>query len=162
MQSAAGRRGIVWALDCVAKRTGHAARAARILMTLAEAENEPDISNNATGVLHDIFVPDSTSLPPADQLKLLESINGSPDAGHQRLAIGGCKRALDPGATAPYFDTDGQPQPSQPPPRQHGPSRAGVPAARAEVVRHRRGALDILGAHSRGGPAGRRGDRHGA
>ena len=151
VQSASGRRGIVWALDYVAKRTGHAARAARILMTLAEAENEPGLSNNATGVLYDIFVPDSTSLPPADQLELLESINRSPDAGRQRLAIGGCKRALDPGSTAPYFDTDGLPPPQ--PQQSHGPPRAEVPAARAEVVRYRKGALDILGAHiAEGGP----------
>ena len=145
-QSGDGRRGIVWALDYIAKRTGHAARAARILVPLAEAENEPGISNNATGVLHDIFVPDSTSLSPADQLELLESINASPDAGRKRLAIGGCKRALDPGATAPYFDTDGQP----PQPRAEVPAAS---AARAEVVRYRRGALDILGAHiAEGGP----------
>ena len=106
-RSEARRRGVVWALDYIAKRTGHAARAARILVPLAEAENEPGMSNNATGVLHDVFVPCSASLPPADQLGLLEWINESPDAGRRRLAIGGCRRALDLGAIAAYFDTDG-------------------------------------------------------
>ena len=140
-----GRRAVVWALDYIAKRTEHAARAARILVPLAEAENESGITNNATGVLHDVFVPGSTSMPPADQLALLAEINGSHAEGRRRLAVGGCKKALDPHATVMYFDTDGQA------PEEH-PGRRAAPA-RAEVVGYRAAALDMLGSHIEdGGP----------
>ena len=66
------------------------------------------------------------------------------------------KGSFDPGATAPYFDADGPPPPK--PPQPHGPPRAEVPAARAKVVRYRRGRddrdaklRDLAGAALRGG-----------
>lgn len=71
----AGRRHMVRALECVAVWRENFTRAARLLLTLAEAENE-DWANNATGVFVGLFSPGPgrtapTEAPPLERLPLL-------------------------------------------------------------------------------------------
>lgn len=50
-----GRRYLIWALEKICFNPSTFERGAKMMMRLAVAENEPNIGNNATGVLKDLF-----------------------------------------------------------------------------------------------------------
>jgi hypothetical protein len=70
-----GRRAVVWSLEKLVWLPETFERAARLLLALAEAENER-YSNNATGIWHQLFRPllSGTAVPGLERLALLEEI----------------------------------------------------------------------------------------
>lgn len=93
------RRHLVWSLQRIAVWRALFGRAALLLERLALAENEPRISNNATGVFLDLFslgpgevAP--TEAPPAERFPILEAMIKDSDAGVRALGIQACHTAL--------------------------------------------------------------------
>lgn len=137
-----GRQSIVWSLEHIAKHTGYGARAAGILLALAEAENEEFVVNNATGVLCGMFAPHAPKMSLGAKSELLRSISTSQSMGRKKVGVRACKMAVGPSAAAGHADV---PDGAEPPP---GPATT---AERAEIDRYRLEALDILGMHIEGG-----------
>jgi hypothetical protein len=97
-----GRRHVVWALERMAMWRPLFVRAARLLARLAVAENEPDISNNATGVFCDLFslgpgdvAP--TEAPPEERLPILTSMLTDENPLVRKLAVKACGNSLSHG-----------------------------------------------------------------
>ena len=125
-----GRRGVVDALDYMARQTGHAERAAGVLLALAEAENEEFVVNNATGTLCGMFAPHASRMSLAGRLEMLKSIGESASEDRKRLAVRACRKAIEPRAAGEGADFGAGQYP---------------PPGAAEDDRYRLGALDILG-----------------
>lgn len=137
-----GRSHVVWSLEHIALHTDHAARAAAVLLALAEAENEEFAANNATGVLCGMFAPRSSKMDLGDKLDLLRSINASGSEGRKIVAVRACKRAIDLRNAAAYVGGGG--------PGALRPATAAA-AGGPEIDQYRAGVLDILGSHIEGG-----------
>jgi hypothetical protein len=93
-----GRREVVWALERIAVWRSLFTGAARMLLRLAEAENE-SISNNATGVFADLFshaygklAP--TEASPAERFPVLKEALESRSKKQRQVAIRACGDAL--------------------------------------------------------------------
>ena len=94
-----GRREVVLALQKIAVWRDLFADAARLLLTLAEAENE-GFSNNASGVFAELFSPGSgrvapTEAPPSERLSILEEAFASGSEERRALALKACNFALE-------------------------------------------------------------------
>ena len=94
-----GRRQVVWALERIAVWRDLLPEAARLLLPLAEAENE-DFSNNATGVFVSLFslgyggvAP--TEAAPEKRLPILREALGAASARRREVAILACEKALE-------------------------------------------------------------------
>jgi hypothetical protein len=95
---AAGRHEAVHALRIIARDARLFDRAAKLLLRLAEAENQ-SYSNNATGLFKDLFRlgygdAASSQLEPTARLPVLLEIAHSPDPVHRGLALGAFDAAL--------------------------------------------------------------------
>ena len=93
-----GRREIVWALEKIVFKKEFFIDAARVLLALAEGENE-NISNNATGVFVSLFLPapgkvSHTQLPPKDRIPILHEAFNSNSHEKILIAIKACDAAL--------------------------------------------------------------------
>jgi hypothetical protein len=99
MQFTDGRREIVWALERIAMWRHLFADAARILLSLGEAENET-FSNNASGVFVQLFSPAPASVAPTEASPeerfsvLLEAIE-SPSKVKRAIALRAYDQALE-------------------------------------------------------------------
>lgn len=95
-----GRRSVVESLRVIAFERGLFGDAARLLLDLAEAENE-SWSNNASGVFASLFslAPDPrvspTAAPPEDRIQVLREAFSSDSPRRRRLAIDACDTALE-------------------------------------------------------------------
>ena len=99
-----GRRDMVNALAYIAVWKELFQPAARLLLALAEAENE-SWANNASGVFADLFSlgygeAASTEAPPEDRFPILREALMSNSRERRKLALQACKTALSDG---PYF-----------------------------------------------------------
>jgi hypothetical protein len=95
----AGRQRIVWALEKIAVERPLFQRAARVLLRLAEAENEPKISNNATGTFASLFSlgPGGTApsqAPPAERFPVLSEALTAESSETRAVALRACDQAL--------------------------------------------------------------------
>jgi hypothetical protein len=96
------RRQVVWALEAIAVWRDLFVDAARLLLRLAEAENEA-IRNNATGVFKDLFSPGygsvaPTEAPPQERLPVLVEALASASKQQHEIALGACEQALRTGS----------------------------------------------------------------
>ena len=94
-----GRRNVVWALQKIAVWRDLFADAARLLLALAEAENE-GFSNNASGVFAELFSPGPgrvapTEAPPSIRLPILDEAFASASKERRALALKACNVALE-------------------------------------------------------------------
>ncbi len=94
-----GRQRIVWALEKIAVERALFPRAARMLLRLAETENEPSIGNNATGTFAALFSlgPGKTAptqAPPAERITVLVEAITSTDRETRAVALRACDAAL--------------------------------------------------------------------
>ena len=94
-----GRREIVWALEKIAIWRQLFPEAARLLLRLAEAENEEHIGNNATGVFADLFTPGygaiaPTEASPEERFPVLREALEHSSKECRRIALLACGRAL--------------------------------------------------------------------
>ena len=99
MEFREGRRNVVWALQKIAVWRDLFADAARLLLALAEAENE-GFSNNASGVFAELFSPGPgrvapTEAPPSIRLPILEEAFASASKERRALALKACNVALE-------------------------------------------------------------------
>lgn len=95
------RRQAVWALEAIAVWRELFPDAARLLLKLAEAENE-NIGNNATGVFADLFSPGHgavapTEAPPDERFPVLKEALESPSKKQREIALVACEHALKTG-----------------------------------------------------------------
>lgn len=95
------RREAVWALEAIAVWRELFPDAARLLLRLAEAENE-NIGNNATGVFADLFSPGygavaPTEAPPDERFPVLKEALESPSKKQREIALVACEHALKTG-----------------------------------------------------------------
>lgn len=92
------RRDWVWTLEHVAYAPELFARAARLLLALAEAESEP-YGNNATGVWADLFGLGlaGTQADNDARLSLLSDVSASPSAARRRMAVLAARTMLSEG-----------------------------------------------------------------
>ena len=95
------RRQAVWALEAIAVWRDLFPDAARLLLRLAEAENE-NIGNNATGVFADLFSPGyggvaPTEAPPYERFPVLKEALESPSKKQREIALVACEHALKTG-----------------------------------------------------------------
>jgi len=90
-----GRRHTVWTLERLAWHPASFDRAARVLLRLAEAENEP-YSNNATGVWADLFQTrlGGTAVPALERHQLLRETLKSDSQAVRQLSLLGIRSAL--------------------------------------------------------------------
>ncbi len=90
------RRDIVWALERIIVWRDLFADAARLLLTLGEAENET-YANNASGIFADLFSVglSSTESPPEERLPILQEALSSDSRERRKLAIRACDKALE-------------------------------------------------------------------
>ena len=98
-QFTTGRRNIVWALGKIAMKRDLFADAARLLLALAEAENE-GWSNNASGVFAGLFSPGRgrvapTEASPAKRLPVLKEAFESGSKERRLLAVKACNEGLE-------------------------------------------------------------------
>lgn len=103
-----GRREVVWALERVAVWRPLFAGAAKLLLALADAENET-YANNASGVFVNLFslgpgVVAPTEAPPEERFPILIEALDSPLDNIRNLAIRAVDRALD---TGPFHRDNG-------------------------------------------------------
>ena len=96
-----GRRAMVDALAYIAVWKELFQPAARLLLALAEAENE-SWANNASGMFADLFSlgygeAASTEAPPADRFLILREALSSDSRERRKLALQACKTALSTG-----------------------------------------------------------------
>ncbi len=95
------RRYIVWSLEAIAVWRELFADAARLLLALADAENE-GISNNASGVFAELFSAGHGAVAPTEasmeeRLPILREALESGSAARRRLALNAAKEALKTG-----------------------------------------------------------------
>ena len=95
-----GRQRIVRALEKIAVERSLFARAATLLLRLAETENNPRIANNATGTFAGLFslgcnrlAP--TQAPPNERFPILRSALYSDSLDQRAVALKACDRALN-------------------------------------------------------------------
>ncbi|GIV04297.1 MAG: hypothetical protein KatS3mg015_3127 [Fimbriimonadales bacterium] len=83
-----GRRPVIEALQYAKWFKACFKRAAKLLLSLAEAENE-DLTNNATGVWTEIFHPwvGGTEVPALERLELIDEILADPSPARRRLGV---------------------------------------------------------------------------
>lgn len=96
-----GRRNIIWALERIAVWKDLFSGAARLLLSLAEAENET-FANNASGVFADLFSPAfgrvaPTEASPEERFPVLKEALDSTSQERQLLGLRGCDTALETG-----------------------------------------------------------------
>ncbi len=108
LEFAEGRRAMVDALAYMAVWKELFRPAARLLLALAEAENE-SWANNASGVFTDLFSlgygeAAPTEAPPADRFPILREALVSDSQKRRTLGLQACKKAL---STGPYFKVGG-------------------------------------------------------
>ena len=116
LEFGAGRRSVMFALERIASRGEHLDGAARVLLKLAEAENEA-CANNATGVFQGMFNLGRLATKPDYLIRLLEDAMGSDSAAARKVAVGACNGALGGAVYFAYEDPDGvepAPQPYEP------------------------------------------------
>ena len=94
-----GRQEVVWALERIAVWRELFADAARILLKLAETENEKHIDNNATGVFADLFSPGQgplapTETPPDERFPVLKEALDHESKECRMVALLACEHAL--------------------------------------------------------------------
>jgi len=94
-----GRREVIWALERIAVWRPLFPDAARILLSLAEAENET-WSNNATGIFQGLFSlgPDRvapTEAPPEERFPVLKEAVESPSKERRLIGLKACDEALE-------------------------------------------------------------------
>lgn len=94
-----GRREVVWSLERIAVWRELFSGAARLLLRLAEAENE-NIGNNATGVFADLFSPGHgpvapTEASPEERFPVLRQALESPSIRNREIALLACEHALE-------------------------------------------------------------------
>ncbi len=94
-----GRRDVIWALEKIAMRRNLFVDAARLLLALGEAENEP-YSNNASSVFVGLFSPGPgrvapTEAPPAERFPILKETFESESKERRALALKACNAALE-------------------------------------------------------------------
>ena len=95
----AGRQELVWALERMAVWRELFNDAARVLLKLAEAENEHSFDNNATGVFVDLFSPGQgavapTEAPPDQRFPILREALEHPSKDCRLVALRACDVAL--------------------------------------------------------------------
>ena len=100
LQFGAGRQRVVWSLEKIAVERDLFQRAARLLLRLAEAENNPAISNNATGTFAALFSlgpgrTAPTQAPPAERLPVLRAALYSESKEARIVALRACDQALN-------------------------------------------------------------------
>ena len=98
-QFTTGRREVVWALEKMAIWRELFSDAARLLLALAEAENET-WSNNASGVFEALFSPGygrvaQTEASPQERFLILKEAIESSSKERQILALRACDHALE-------------------------------------------------------------------
>lgn len=93
-----GRRHLVWLCERLAAFSEYFDDAEAILLSLALAESEPHISNNATGVWKHLFqiALSGTSVPFLTRLTRLKSLIYSSDEATSNLAMDAFKAVFDP------------------------------------------------------------------
>ncbi len=99
LQFKGGRRDVIWALEKIAMHRDLFVDAARLLLALGEAENEP-YSNNASGVFAGLFSPGygkvaPTEASPAERLPVLKEAFESGSSERQILALKACNEGLE-------------------------------------------------------------------
>lgn len=97
-----GRREVVWALERIVVWRELFQDAARLLLKLAEAENEQHISNNATGVFTGLFSPGygpvaPTEASPEERFPILKGALLSNSKKCREIALLACHKALKTG-----------------------------------------------------------------
>lgn len=107
LQFTEGRRYVIWALEKIAIWRELFTDAARLLLSLGEAENE-GYSNNASGVFTELFSPGPgrvapTEASPAERLPILKEAFESNSKERRLLALKACNAALKSG----YFSRGG-------------------------------------------------------
>lgn len=129
------RRSVVTALEDLALRPETFAGAARLLASLAEAENET-WANNATGVFISLFHWQNPEVPAPVRQRLgaLIAEAGSSSPTRRRIMAGACARAFDEHAVVCLHEAKGSTVPSV-------PSR---PGTWEEVREYGQGVLDVL------------------
>lgn len=95
------RRYVVWSLEAIAVWDESFQEAARLLLRLAEAENE-NISNNATGVFAELFSPAHgsvapTEAPPEKRFPVLQEALESTSAAQRRVGLRAAAEGLKTG-----------------------------------------------------------------
>ena len=98
----AGRRDIVWALERLAIWRELFPGAARLLLRLADAENEEHIGNNATGVFVELFSPAygglaPTEASPEERFPVLKEAIEHESKECRRISLVACEHALRTG-----------------------------------------------------------------
>lgn len=96
----------MFALGRIASSGEHLDEAARVLLKLAEAENEA-CANSATGVFQGMFDPGRPAAKPDYLIQLLKDAMGSDSAAARKVAVGACNGALGGSAHFSYEDPDG-------------------------------------------------------
>ena len=87
---------VIWALERIAVWGGLFDRAIRLLLKLAETENDYVYSNNATGTFKDFFsVVSVTEEPPLKRLPIIEGLLKSGNEVKERLALKAISVALE-------------------------------------------------------------------
>ena len=94
-----GRRDVIWALEKIAMKRDLFVDAARLLLTLGEAENE-GWSNNASGVFAGLFSPGRrrvapTEASPVERLPVLKEAFESGSKEQRLLALKACNEGLE-------------------------------------------------------------------
>jgi hypothetical protein len=94
-----GRRNVIWALEKIAWWPDTFYRVARLLLKLADAENET-WSNNATGVFAGLFqtLLGGTAVPAIQRHIILKEALESSNVKHQKLALQGLRCAVELGS----------------------------------------------------------------
>jgi hypothetical protein len=112
LQFATGRREAVWALERIAVWRDLFPDAARLLLKLAEAENET-WSNNATGVFADLFSPGRgqvapTEAAPEERFPVLKEALEHESKECRKVALLACSHALETGHFSRIAGTEHQ------------------------------------------------------
>ena len=116
LEFGAGRRAAVSFLERMASRGERMDEVARVLLKLAEAENEA-FANNATGVFRGMFKLIRPMAKPDYMIRLLKDAMESDSASARKVAVGACSDALDDMGYAVLHEADGiepAPQPYEP------------------------------------------------
>jgi len=98
LQFTTGRREVIYALERIAVWREHFPDAARLLLKLAEAENET-WSNNASGVFAELFTlapgpVAPTEAPPSERFPVLKEALYSESQTTRAIALSACEKAL--------------------------------------------------------------------
>jgi hypothetical protein len=110
LQFTTGRREVVWTLEAIARWKNLFADAARVLLALAEAENET-WSNNASGVFVELFSISEhrqlsrTGAAPQERFPVLREAMESSSQERRALALRACDQALQRVTWGPIIDS---------------------------------------------------------